>query len=140
MKGNQSEQLFTELTIEFETSILKELDDEIAATCSGGVAYTGSNDPDVILFVDGGLKGDRLNVNASLNDGLRNLSDHRRNLGFSNFNDEISSFIIRKGKWNFYADSRYRGRYGSRSFGPGTYYSLPSSFANDSLTSLKRVG
>ncbi|PHM05652.1 beta/gamma crystallin-related protein [Nostoc sp. 'Peltigera malacea cyanobiont' DB3992] len=140
MKDNQHEQLFTELTTEFEALAFNELDDELAATCSGGVAYTGSNDPDVILYVDGNLKGDRLDVNASLNDGLKNLSKYRRNLGTNNFNDEISSFIIRKGKWNFYADPNYKGRYNSKPLGPGTYYSLPGNFANDSLTSLKRVG
>ena len=114
------------------TLSVMELDDEVAATCSGGVAYTGSNDPDVILYIDGGLAGSSLKVNASLNDGLKNLG--------KKFNDKVSSFIIRKGKWNFYADADYYGRYNSKPFGPGIYYSLPGSIKNDSLSSLKRVG
>ncbi|MEH1840730.1 MAG: beta/gamma crystallin-related protein [Nostoc sp.] len=117
-----------------------ELDDKVAANCSGGEGYTGSNNPDVVLFVDGGFKGDSLKVNAKNNDGLRNLSKYRRNLGFNNFNDEISSFIIYKGKWNFYADPGYNGLYNSKPLGPGEYSSLPKGFYNDSLTSLKRVG
>lgn len=116
------------------TLALIELDDEVAATCSGGVAYTGSNDPDVLLYVDGGLKGDRLDVNASLHDGLKNLNRYGRNL-FDNFNDEVSSFVIRKGKWNFYADPNYKGLYNKKPLGPGTYYSLPGSFNNDELGS-----
>jgi hypothetical protein len=131
MKDNQHEQLFTELTAEFETSIFKELDDEVAATCSGGEGYTGSDDPDVILYIDGRLKGDRLDVNASIKDGLSSLG--------RKFNDKVSSFIIRKGKWAFYADAGYKGLY-SKPLGPGTYYSLPKGFSNDQLSSLKRVG
>jgi len=133
MKDNQHEQLFTELTAEFETSIFKELDDEVAATCSGGVAYTGSHNPDVILYVHGGIAGNSLKVNASINDGLNNLEKF-------NFNDKVSSFIILKGKWNFYADAGFKGIYNSKPLGPGTYSSLPTGFSNDQLSSLKRVG
>jgi hypothetical protein len=131
MKDNQNEQLFTELTAESEAPAFTELDDEVAATCSGGVAYTGSHDPDVILYVHGGIAGDSLKVNASLNDGL--------NLG-KNFNDKVSSFVILKGKWNFYADAGFKGIYNSKPLGPGTYSSLPKGFSNDQLSSLKRVG
>jgi hypothetical protein len=121
MKDNQHEQLFTEL------------DDEVAATCSGGVAYTGGPDPDVILYTHGGTNGVPLKVNASINDGLIDL-------GENSFNDRVSSFIILRGRWNFYADAGFRGRYNSRPLRAGTYSSLPRGFSNDQLSSLKRVG
>ena len=138
MKDFQHEQLFTELTPEFEATAFTELNDEVAATCCGGVAYSGSDDPDVILYVDGGLEGDRLNVNASVKDGL-NLKDQKRRV-FGNFDNNVSSFVIRKGKWDFYADADSKGKYNSKPLGPGTYYSLPGNISNDSLSSLKRVG
>jgi hypothetical protein len=132
MKDNQHEELFTELTAESEVPAFTELDDEVAATCSGGVSYTGSNDPDVILYIDGGLEGDKLKVNASIGDGLELLG--------RKFNNKVSSFTILKGKWNFYADADFKGIYNSKPLGRGIYESLPGGFSNDQLSSLKRVG
>lgn len=111
---------------------VKEVDDEAAATCSGGVAYTGSWDPDVVLFQHGGLQGRTLRVNASINDGILNIGTN------GNFNDMTSSLVIQRGQWAFFADSGYRGYY--TTLGPGVYTSLPPGFSNDQLTSLYRVG
>lgn len=112
-------------------SAVKELNDRVAATCSGGVAYTGGSDPDIILFRDGEFNGDRpLAINASIGDGISNVGD--------DFNDVTSSFVILRGTWNFYQDDQYRGYEGN--YGPGAYGVLPEGIVNDSITSLQRVG
>ncbi|MEH2165228.1 MAG: beta/gamma crystallin-related protein [Nostoc sp.] len=116
---------------ELSFSAVKELNDKVAATCSGGVAYTGSNDPDVILYRDGGFGGSNpLAVNASIGDGLNYVGD--------DFNDLTSSIAIIRGTWNFYVDAGY-GNY-QTTLGPGLYSSLPQGIANDSLSSLYRAG
>jgi hypothetical protein len=110
---------------------IKELDDGDAASYSGGVAFTGSNDPDVILYRDGGFAGGNpLAVNASLNDGIRNVGN--------NFNDITSSFVIIRGVWRFYRDADFQVL--QNTIGPGLYSTLPGGIANDSITSLRRVG
>ncbi|MCC5616264.1 beta/gamma crystallin family protein [Nostoc sp. CHAB 5836] len=110
---------------------IKELDDEDAATYSGGVAFTGSNDPDVILYRDGGFAGGNpLAVNASLNDGIRYVGD--------NFNDITSSIVIIRGVWRFYTDANF-GAF-QNTLGPGLYSNLPGGISNDSISSLRRVG
>ncbi|MEH2046060.1 beta/gamma crystallin-related protein [Nostoc sp.] len=111
-------------------SAVKELNDEVAATCSGGVAYTGSNDPDVILYRDGGFGGsDPLSVNASIGDGLGYVGD--------DFNDLTSSIVITRGTWEFYKDSGFRLY--QATLGPGQYSILPGGIENDSLSSLFRI-
>ncbi|MEH2046064.1 beta/gamma crystallin-related protein [Nostoc sp.] len=112
-------------------SSIKELNDEVAATCSGGVAYTGSNDPDVILYRDINFGGSNpLNVNASVNDGVAYVGD--------NFNDLTSSIAIIRGRWNFYRDAGF-GVY-QTTLGPGLYSFVPNSgIPNDSISSLYRV-
>lgn len=113
-------------------STIIELNDEDAATCSGGVAYTGSNDPDIILYRDAGFGGGNpLAVNASINDGINYVGD--------NFNDVTSSFVIVRGTWQFYRDANY-GVY-QNTLGPGLYsYVANSGIPNDSISSLYRVG
>ncbi|MEH2290091.1 beta/gamma crystallin-related protein [Nostoc sp.] len=109
---------------------IKELNDEDAAICSGGVAYTGSNDPDVILYRDvqfGG--GNPLGVNASPGDGLTYVGD--------DFNDITSSLVIIRGKWQFYRDADFTTF--QTTLGPGIYAVPPKGIANDSLSSLYRV-
>jgi hypothetical protein len=131
MKVNQFEEILA----------IKELDDEVAATCSGGEGYTGSSDPDVILYQDEhfvpGWTGTRsLKVNAKIKDGLSNLRDHSPNL-----NDRTSSFEIKRGLWNFYADKDYKGLYNNQPLGPGRYSTLAGTgISNDQLSSLYRVG
>ncbi|MEH2256161.1 beta/gamma crystallin-related protein [Nostoc sp.] len=110
-------------------SSIKELNDEDAATCSGGVAYTGSNNPDVILYRDIDFNNTNLNVNASVGDGLRFVGD--------NFNDLTSSIAIIRGTWAFYRDINFTTY--QTTLGPGLYSSPPSGIANDSLSSLFRV-
>lgn len=112
-------------------SAVKELNDDVAATCSGGVASTGGNDPDIILYRDLGFGGGNpLGVNASVNDGLSYVGD--------DFNDKTSSIAIIRGTWDFYQDGQF-GNY-QTTLGPGVYSNLPTGIANDSLSSLSRVG
>jgi hypothetical protein len=124
-----------------EISVIQELDDEVAATCSGGEGQTGGPNPDVILYKDEFFNGADLKVNAKRNDGLSNLENYGGFLGFGTFNDSISSFEIKRGLWNFYADKDYKGLYNNQPLGPGKYRTLArTGISNDSLSSLKRVG
>jgi Beta/Gamma crystallin len=121
MKDNQHEQLFTELTAEFEAPAFQELDDEVAATCSGGVAY---------LYQDAGFQGRRLQFFNGETD-LRKWA----------FNDKTSSLIISGNeRWRFYRDINFQGP--SVTLGRGTY-SLARlnqlGIPNDSISSLRRI-
>jgi hypothetical protein len=69
MKDNQHEQLFTELTAEFEAPAFQELDDEVAATCSGGQVLALYEHRDFNKFQDGRvrlLNGSIGNIGSSL--------------------------------------------------------------------------
>jgi hypothetical protein len=137
MKNNQHEQLFTELTAEFEaTPAFHELDDEVAATCSGGRIFFGGADPDVILFEDSQYRGRALRVNATSGDGDSNLTDQ-------GFNDKTSSIKVIRGTWQIYEHANYTGR--TTTLRPGDYYTppfgrRPNIVPNDSLTGIRRVG
>jgi hypothetical protein len=115
MKDNQHEQLFTELTAEFEAPAFTELDNEIAATCSGGYA---------ILYENANFGGRRLRIESGVS-----------NLGNYSFNDITSSIQIREGEtWAFYRDTNYRnllftGR-------DGNYSTIPG---NDQISSARRI-
>ncbi|MFL9449551.1 beta/gamma crystallin-related protein [Tolypothrix bouteillei VB521301_2] len=128
MKDNQHEQLFTELTPGFEaTPAFQELDDEVAATCSGGAAP-------VTLYEDTYLSGDRHDIFGNDRD--------LRNGPFQGFNDRTSSIIIREGKWELFSDKEYSQGTGSRKnpLGPGVYNTARDfGLANDSLSSIRRV-
>lgn len=110
-------------------SSIKELNDEDAATFSGGIAYTGSNNPDVILYRDVDFNNTNLTVNASQGDGLRNLGN--------DFNDLTSSIVIIRGTWAFYRDVDFTTF--QTILEPGLYSVPPSGIANDSLSSLFRI-
>jgi hypothetical protein len=122
MKDNQHEQLFTELTAEFEPPAFTELDDEVAATCSGGA---------VTLYENG-------NFNIGDDGRVKVINGSTRNLG--GFNDLTSSFKISSGRWEFYADEQYNQLLFTR--GPGNYPVLRTgkNGSNDRITSIKKVG
>lgn len=125
MKDNQHEQLFTELTAEFEAPAFQELDDEVAATCSGG---------QVLALYEHG------NFNNSQDGRVRLLNGSISNIG-SSFNDITSSIKISRGRWAFYADENYNNLLFTR--GPGSYPVLPRArdgrSANDRITSIRRI-
>lgn len=107
-------------------SALNVLEDEVAATCSGGEGYTGSDDPDVNFFSGdpfGG--GDLLKINADIGDGLSYVG--------KDFNDKGTLIEVKRGTWEVFRDADYGG--GSLgTFGPGLS-NLPSE-----VSSLRRVG
>ncbi len=137
MKDNQHEQLFTELTAEFEaTPAFQELDDEVAATCSGGEIYFGGSDPDMILFEHANFQGESLRVNATIGYGDDNLDNALIGNGW---NDRTSSMIIYRGNWQLFRDAGYVGPVSRRSTGR---YETWGEFgqANDALTGIRRIG
>ena len=115
---NQTQNLFALDTVQ-------DLDDETAATCTGGA--------DVILYKDLNGKGDSLHITGKIGQGISNVGP--------NFNDQTSSITIKQGVWEFYQDSYYNNledQYGADiKRGPGNY-NLGAN--NDKITSLKRVG
>jgi hypothetical protein len=129
MKDNQHEQLFTELTAEFEaTPAFQELDDEVAATCSGGAAP-------VTLYVNPYLSGESMDINGNDRD--------LRNGPFQGINDRTSSIYIREGKWELFSDKEYSQGTGSSNnpLGPGVYNTaLDFGLPDNSLSSIRRVG
>jgi hypothetical protein len=133
MKNNQHEQLFTELSAELEsTPAFHELDDEVAATCSGGGIFFGGTNPDLILFEDSQYRGRALRVNATSGSGDSNLTNQ-------GFNDKTSSIKVIRGTWQVYEHSNYTGR--TKTLRPGDYYTPQTlGLSNDSLTGIRRVG
>ena len=113
---NQTQNLFALDTVQ-------DLDDETAATCSGGA--------NVILYEHKDAKGDDYRVNTSVGGGVSNLGS-----GLKKFNDKTSSIIINDGFWMFFSDSNYKGQ-STGLLGPG-YYNLGAN--NDKITSFRRVG
>ncbi|MDZ8035902.1 beta/gamma crystallin-related protein [Nostoc sp. DedSLP04] len=105
------------------TLAVEELDNEVAATCSGGldVAY---------LYQDDGFEGRRLTFYEGTDD-----------LGIYNFNDKTSSItVIGNKSWVFYQDINNRGR--AVTLRPGRAYLLSDLQAkgiqNDWISSLRR--
>ncbi len=124
MKNNQHEQLFTELTTEFEAAAFTELDDEVAATCSGGLAP-------VTLYKDRNYRGTATNISRS--------DDNIDNAVFgSGANNNTSSIIVRQGIWEIYTGDNYTGQ--SRRLGPGAYPN-PAAFGlpDNTLTAIRRL-
>ncbi|HEY9672053.1 MAG TPA: beta/gamma crystallin-related protein [Waterburya sp.] len=109
MKEFQNEQLF------------QELENEVAATCSGGVAYLYQNDS---------FGGRRLQFFNRESD-LRNWD----------FNDKTSSIKIEGNeRWTFSRDILFQGP--SVTLGPGSYYLRDlqaRGIPNDSISSLRRI-
>ncbi|MEH1834181.1 MAG: beta/gamma crystallin-related protein [Nostoc sp.] len=114
-------------------SAVNQLNDEVAATCSGG--GVGGRNPDVILFKDPGEKGDRLGLKSKKGKGIANIGlDNEGNP--NGFNDQTSSIKIIRGRWNFFSDSNFKGQ-STGVLGPGNY-ALGAN--NDDITSALRVG
>ncbi|BAY47999.1 hypothetical protein SAMD00079811_56180 [Scytonema sp. HK-05] len=112
MKEAENEQLF------------QELDNEVAATCSGGVAYLYENDG-----FNQGDSGRRLTFYEGTDD-----------LRIYNFNDETSSIKITGDKsWVFYPDINNQGA--PVTLRPGEYnlsQLQQRGIRNDSISSLRR--
>ncbi|MEH2256163.1 beta/gamma crystallin-related protein [Nostoc sp.] len=104
---------------ELSFSAVKELSDEVAATCGGGSASIYRD----INYKGGGIK---------YYNGDSNLVDN-------NFNDETSSIIITGNeRWKFYRDINFTGP--SVTLGPGRYSFVPNvGIPNDWISSLTRL-
>ena len=127
---NQTQDLFALDTVQ-------DLDNETAATCSGGVGYLYGPDPDVILHKDPNLQGQSMGVNARTGDGIPFIgtSDGQGGGFNTTFNDTVSSITIRRGSWQFFDHAGYRGDTTGR-LGPGTYW---LGHNNDRISSVFRV-
>lgn len=140
MKNTQHEQLFTELTAEFEAPVFLELDDEVAATCSGGRVEFGGPNPDVILFEHINRGGAALRINATLGDGDSNLINNRLGL-FSNWNDKTSSIQVVRGRWQVFMHAGYGHPSRIVTVNPGYYPNAAAiGLPNDSISSIRRIG
>lgn len=104
---------------ELNLSAVKEVSDEVAATCGGGSASIYRD----INFKGGGIK----------------FFNGDSNLVNNNFNDTTSSIIITGNeRWKFYRDINYKGP--SVILGPGRYSFVPNyGIPNDSISSLRRI-
>ena len=79
---------------------------------------------ELTLFADSDFRGARVTVQSDVRD-LRQL----------NFNDRVSSVVVRSGTWELCQDSNFGGR--CAQFGPGEYRTLPD--FNDAVSSLREV-
>lgn len=99
--------------------LFQEFDDEKAATIQGGAALELYRDNDFqvpILFTNGSSSY----------------------VGDAN-NDQISSIIVNKGIWAFYADANFQGK--KTIIGTGTFSSVGTfNIGNDTISSFKRIG
>lgn len=103
MKDNQHEQLFTKLTAESEASAFTELDNETAAAIQGGANLELYDTNDFKQLI------------GSFNSGGKRRLIH---------DNQISSIIVREGKWRLYADPDYKG-YG-QTFAPDKVWIFPT--------------
>ncbi|WP_414573864.1 beta/gamma crystallin-related protein [Nostoc sp. CCY 9925] len=102
---------------ELSFSAVKELNDELAATCSGGR---------VNIFQDANFQGRGIT-----------FSNSDANLANNGFNDVTSSIVITGNeRWRFYKNANFRGP--SVTLGPGRYPRL-SRGVNNSISSIKRI-
>ncbi|WP_341531851.1 beta/gamma crystallin-related protein (plasmid) [Nostoc sp. UHCC 0302] len=104
----------------------QELNDEVAASCNGGLAP-------VTLYNNYDFGGSKKDISSN-DDNLDNSA-----IG-SGWNNKTSSLIIRRGVWQIFDKEKYNtgGRYAI--LGPG-FYRYPSSFglANNTLTGIRRL-
>jgi hypothetical protein len=128
--NNQTQDLFA-------IDAVQDLDNETAATCSGGVGYLYSSDPDVILHKDPNGQGLSIGVNAATGDGVPNIgfADGQGGGFETTFNDSVSSITIKRGAWQFFDNDNYGGDTTGR-LNPGTY-NLGAN--DDKITSAFRV-
>jgi hypothetical protein len=118
----------------FALDTVQDLDNETAATCSGGEGFLSAPEgADVILYKDFDGQGLSLGANAATSDGVSNI-------GFLNgpqestFNDTVSSIRVVRGRWSFFQDANYGGD-NTGPLGPGLYN---LGHNNDKITSAFR--
>ena len=117
-----------------KVKFVRDIDTETAASYSGGEGFLYGRNPDVILYKGKNGTGQSLGLNAATGDGLRNFG---LNGSFeTTFNDTVSSIRVRRGSWQFWRDSGYRGDT-TGLLRPGKLYNL--GYNNNELTSAARL-
>lgn len=96
----------------------------VLATAPGG-GWGGGNGA-VALYEDAEYAGRSINSSGS-----RNLQDE-------GFNDQVSSIVVRSGRWEFCTDADFRGR--CTTLGPGRYRNLKDMGINDAISSFRPAG
>jgi hypothetical protein len=118
MKVNQHEQLFTELTAEFEAPAFTELDDETGAAIQGGYK---------LELYDTENFGQRL--------GSFDYGGKKKLIA----DNKISSIVVNDGLWRFYEKPNYKGA--AYTLGKGAYKLGPgSAYLNNQISSFQQVG
>jgi hypothetical protein len=118
--------LYTHLPAGIEkVSSLQPVDAE--PTVSGNPA-----DGHVILYEKAKLHGNHKHV------FFQNNNLHSGDQGDLNLGGKVSSLVVLKGNWAFYANPNYDGQY-PPILGPGSYRYLPAGIDNDKMTSLQQV-
>jgi hypothetical protein len=79
---------------------------------------------ELTIFADSDFRGARVTLHGDA-----------RDLRLMNFNDRVSSLIVRSGTWELCQDSNFSGR--CAQFGPGEYRVLPN--FNDAVSSVREV-
>lgn len=79
---------------------------------------------ELTLFADSDFRGARVTLQGDARD-LRQM----------NFNDRVSSLVVRSGTWELCQDSNFSGR--CAQFGPGEYRVLPG--FNDAVSSVREI-
>jgi hypothetical protein len=79
---------------------------------------------ELTIFADSDFRGARVTLHGDARD-LRQM----------NFNDRVSSLVVRSGTWELCEDSNFSGR--CAQFGPGEYRVLPN--FNDAVSSVREV-
>src|SRR5438067_8156528 len=79
---------------------------------------------ELTLFADSDFRGARVTLQGDARD-LRQM----------NFNDRVSSLVVRSGTWELCQDSNFSGR--CAQFGPGEYRVLPG--FNDAISSVREL-
>jgi len=79
---------------------------------------------ELTLFADSDFRGARVTLQGDARD-LRQL----------NFNDRVSSLVVRSGTWELCQDNNFGGR--CAQFGPGEYRALPN--FNDAISSVREI-
>jgi Beta/Gamma crystallin len=121
----------------FAIDAVQDLDNETAATCSGGVGSLNSPNPDVVLFQHKSFQGKSLGLSAASGDGLPNFGtrDGNGGGGDNGFNDITTAIKVNRGTWEFYTNSNYGGE--RLILGPGS--AIERVQLNDRFTSAKRT-
>lgn len=96
-----------------------------AQTTPPGGSWGGGNGS-VALYEDAEYRG-----RAFSGSGSNNLKDE-------DFNDAVSSIVVRNGRWEFCTDADYRGR--CTTLGPGRYRNLKEQGINDQISSFRPSG